>query len=157
MSYPEMEFLNLAVVPKSNASLTAAALTSVAQWAGFAVMQPVSVKRALFFVTTAVSANQTAPQVVVKSRPTYGSTSGAVVIATMTIPSGSSVGQVIYANCSDSVRVQAGYELSLEVSVAAADSGSATGAGFIGCIYEMSPDANANQSLLVAAAQNVGP
>jgi hypothetical protein len=157
MSYPEMEFINLAVAPKSAGYQTAANLAaSAAQWQGYAVMSPISIKRAMFFVTTAVSANSTAPQVAVKSRPTYGSATGAVTVVSVTVPSGSTAGQVIYASCSDNVRIQAGYELSLEVSVQAVDGNTATGAGFIGCIYEMSPDANANQALLVAASQNVG-
>lgn len=157
MSYPEMEFINLAVAPKSAGYQTAMNLAAAAaQWQGYAVMYPISIKRSMFFVTTAVSASTTAPQVAVKSRPTYGSATGAVVISTITIPSGATAGQVYYANVSDNVRIQVGYELSLECTVQAVDGTTATGAGFMGCIYEMSPDANQNMSFAVAAAQNIG-
>lgn len=150
--YPEMVMLSLAVYPKSNAHLTAASLTSAAVWAGFGVMSPISVKRVYAQVSTAVTASTTAPQVVVKSRPTYGSASGAVTLGTVIIPNSAAVGAVYYKDIADNVRVQAGYELSLEVSVAAADSGTAGGAAFIGCLYEMAPDSDVNQSLLIKSA-----
>lgn len=153
MGYPEMMDFGDVLKRKTNAPDTALNLAAAAaQYAGFAVLQPISIKRMLFFVTTQVTAGTTAPQVGFVQRPTYGSTSGAVTLGVMTIPTGTAVGKVVYKDISDSTRVLAGQELSMDIIRQAVDGGTAAGAGWLSMIWELSPDADANNSALIASA-----
>jgi hypothetical protein len=132
---------------KTNAEDTALNLAATAaQYSGYAVLQPVSVRRLMFFVTTATTFGLIAPKVAVTSRPTYGSTSNAVTIGTMTIATGLTAGNVVVKDISDNVRIPAGNELSLDINVQGTDSGTAQGAGWFGIIWELAPDADANQT-----------
>lgn len=157
MSYPEGVVYDGALKRRSNAADTAANLAATAaQWVGYAVVMPVSVIRVMFFVTTAVTAGLVAPVIAVKRRPTFGSSSGAVTIASMTIPNGAAAGKVYYqdivygSGSSSKVLVNAGEELSLDVATQATDSGTAAGAGFITIIYDPAVDADANQSNMIS-------
>jgi len=153
MGYPETHDYGNLVQPKSNATVTPANLAAAAgQWAGYYVAAAgVQVVRLYFFCTTAVTASTTAPQVAVKRRPTYGSSSGAVTIATMTIPSGTKAGQVlvqdvVYGSGTSNKYLNAGEELSLEVATQAADSGTAAGVGFITFEMDAPTDQVGNQT-----------
>ena len=151
--YPEMYMWSSCLKRKSNAEDTALNLAAAAaSYGGFAVLQPISVKRLLFMVTTQVTAGLTAPAVNFLSKPTYGNTSNQVTLGTLTITNGATVGQVFYKDLSDATRVSAGYELTLNASVQAVDSGTAAGAGWFGMIWEPAPDADANQSNLVKSS-----
>jgi hypothetical protein len=150
MSYPEMLMWNEVLKNKAGSFSTAVNVAgAAASYGGFAVMQPISLKRLLFFVTVQVTAGTTAPVVNWVSAPTYASSSGAVTLGTLTIPNGSAVGTVVYKDISDSTRVQAGYELTLNLQTQAADGGTAAGSGWMGMIWEPSPDADANNTKLV--------
>ena len=151
MSYPEMLMYGQCLKRKSNAEDTAVNLAAAAaSYGGYAVLMPINIKRFLFMVTTTVTSGLTAAQVQLLSRPTYGSSSGAVTLATLTIPTATAVGVVLYKDISDSTRVQAGYELQIQApSVQAVDGGTAAGTGWVGFLWEPSPDADAAEANLL--------
>lgn len=154
MSYPEMINYENSLKRKSNAIDTAVNLAAVAaSYAGYAVLQPVSVKRLMFFVTTQVTAGTTAPKIQLLSYPTYASATSAATLGTLTIPNGAAVGNVYFKDLSDATRVLAGAELAIQApSTQAADAGTAAGGGWVGFIWEPAPDADANNTKLVASA-----
>ena len=155
MPYPEQRDYGNLVIPKSGATTTAVNLAAAAgQWAGYLVVAPAQATRVFFIVTTAVTASVTAPAVAIKRRPTIGSTSGAVTLGTMTIPSGAAVGQVFYQDivygASGSTKYSnAGEEISLEVTVQASDAVTAAGAGFMTFEFECVSDSAANQTNMI--------
>lgn len=151
MSNPEYMVFSGELKRKSNAEDTALSVIQAAgQYAGYAVMRPINVKTLMFFVTTQITTGLVPCKVAVTSRPTYGSSSGAVTLGSMTIPTASAVGTVVIKEISDAVRVNAGNELSLDVAVQGTDSGTAAGAGFFQILWEPSTEADANQSKIVA-------
>lgn len=155
MGYPEMTSYE-SVILRAGTITTAANLAATAgQWVGFAVLSPIMATRLKFIVTTAVTAGTTAPVVAVKRRPTLGSSSNAVVLTSMTIPNGAAVGTVYYRDIpygsgTSNKYLNAGEELSLEVTTQATDGGTAAGAGFITVERENVVDQAANQSKMVA-------
>ena len=156
MGYPETVSYEATILRAGTPTTALNLAATAAQWIGFACLSPVMATRLKFVVTTAVSASTTAPVVAVKRRPTLGSSSGAVTIASMTIPSGASIGQVYYLDVSygsgtSNKYINAGEELSLECTVQATDGSSATGAGFFVCERENVIDQAANQTNMVAA------
>lgn len=151
MSY-DMQMLGHCLSWGSNAYLTAANLAATAaDWAVLKVQHPVQLKRISIFITTAVTAGQTAPQVTVWSRPTSATTANQVSLGVLTIPTAAAVGGVYYKEL-ESVRIPAGYDLALQVSRQAADAGTAAGAGFIGFLALADQEVPANQSKMVASA-----
>lgn len=154
MSYPEMIVYSEYIKRKSGAPDTAINLAAAAaSYAGYAVFQPISLKRLMFFVTTTVTAGTTAPKVGWLNYPTYANSSGAVTLGTITIPTGAAVGNVYYKDVSDATRILAGTELVLQAPLTqAADSGTAAGAGWMGMVWEPSPDADANNTKVIASA-----
>lgn len=163
MGYPETHDYGNLVQAKTNAAFTPANLAATAaQWTGYYVAAAgCQVVRLYFFCTTTCSYSTTAAQIAVKRRPTYGSSSGAVTIATMTIPSGTAVGKVLYQDivygsktsegiAASSLLLNAGEELSLEVVTQATDSSAAAGAGFITFEMDAPTDNAANMSNMTA-------
>lgn len=152
MAYNERMNIGLALSWGSNAYLTAANLAATAaDWAVIKVQHPVQVRRISIFITTAVTAGLIVPTVTVYRRPTTASTSGQVLLGTLTIPNGTAAGSVVYKEL-ESVRINAGEDLAFKVNVQATDGGTAAGAGFIGAIIEQDPEVPANQSKMIASA-----
>lgn len=155
MGYPEQVSYENIVLRAGTATTPANLAATAAQWVGYIAVSPVMATRLKFVVTTAVTAGTTAPVVAVKRRPTIGSTSGAVVLTSMTIPNGAAVGQVYYRDIpygsgTTNKYLNAGEELSYEVTTQAADGGTAAGAGFILVERENSVDQAANQTNMTA-------
>ena len=141
-----------AIVRASNAHDTAENLAATAAvYGGYYVMRPVKVTGFYFLVTTAVLAGTTAPVVEINRRPTPGSSSGEVQMASMTIPTASAAGKVLYKQI-EPVLCYPGDEISLEHVTQAADGGTAAGIGFYGFDYEVVSEAVANCGDLVASA-----
>lgn len=128
MAYSE-EYLGGCVIPSSTAPLSAQVLTSTGDKASFYLGEAIELSRLEFLVSAAVVAGLTAPVISVYARPTFGSTSGQILIGTLTIPTGTAAGQILYKNV-ESVKLEPGYTLVFNVSTAATDSGSAAGSGF---------------------------
>ena len=124
------EFISGAIVPKSNASLTAySASAAAADYASWAVMEQVQLTRIMLFVTTAIVGTTTAPVVAFYARPTPGSSSGQILLGKLTLPSGTAAGVVVYKEI-ESVKIPPGYDLAVVGDTQAV--GSAAGAGFAG-------------------------
>lgn len=152
MAYNERMHVGLALMWRSNAFLTGANLAATAaDWAEIHCHHPIQVRRISFGVTTAVTAGTTAPTVTVYRRPTAGSSSGQVLLGTLTIPNAQAAGTVVYKEL-ESVRVKAGEGLAFRVNVQAVDGGTAAGVGFPGALVELDPEVPANQSNMTASA-----
>lgn len=145
------EYIGGAIVPKSNASLTAASLVSAAVYASWAVMEQIQLTRIMLVVSTQTLTGLVAPVVTFWARPTPASSSGEVSLGTLTIPSGSTVGQVIYKDI-ESIKIPPGYDLCVEVTTAGTDGGSAAGAGFVGFKGFSNPEDPRNVAKMVKSA-----
>lgn len=151
MAYAERMHIGLALQWRTNAFLTGANLAATAaDWAEIHCHHPIQVRRITFGVTTQVTAGTTAPTVTVYRRPTAGSSSGQVLLGTLTIANGTVAGSIVYKEL-ESVRVKAGEGLAFRVNVQAVDGGTAAGVGFAGAIVEQDPEYPGNQSLMVAS------
>lgn len=135
------------IIPKSTAVFTAEDLTAAAAvHGGFLVMKQCKIKAIKFYVTTAINAT-TAPAVEFNRRPTYNSSSGEILLGTLTIPNGTAAGKVIVKEI-DPVTLVPGDELSLEHTVLA----SSAGAGFYGFEIMDDPEVVENQSNVIESA-----
>lgn len=152
MSYPDLTVYDQMLAAKSTGAATAANLAATAaQWVGYVACGAVQVRRIMFAVTTTVTAGLVAPVVQVQRRPTIGSATNAVSIVTMTIPTTTAAGKVVYKDVPYLATgiVNAGEELSLNVSTQATDSGTAAGAGYIRIQYDCPVDQAPNQTNMV--------
>lgn len=139
------------LIRKSNAHDTAENVAAAAAvYGGYYVTKPCQVTKFMFFVTTAVDADTTAPVVEVNQRPTPGSATGEVQIASITIPDGTAAGKMMYAYPATPIILNVGDELSFEHVTQAADTGTAAGAGFYD--VELVPMTSGTQSDAVESA-----
>lgn len=146
MSYPQHSYMG-AIVPKSTAVFTAEDLSaSPAVYGGFLVMKQCRIKAIMFYITTTISAT-TNPAIEVNRRPTYNSSSGEVLLGTITLPTTTAAGKVMYKLLTPTT-LYPGDELSLEHTVQA----SSAGAGFYGFEIELDPETAPNQTNMVASA-----
>lgn len=84
-------------------------------------------------------------------RPTHGSTSGEVLLGTLTVPAATAVGKTIYKNVvldDVTVSLNAGEELVVKLATAATTSGKA----ICNFVADEDPEVDLNQSNLVASA-----
>ena len=139
-------------IRKSNALDTAEVLSaSAAVYGGYLVTKQCKIKRLMFYVTTAVAADTTAPVVEFNRRPTYNNASGEILLGQLTLPDGAAAGKVYYKDISPVV-LYPGDELSFEHVTQAVDGSAAAGAGFYAFEIEEDPEVPANQSNMVASA-----
>lgn len=151
MSYTQ-ESLAGTLLRLSNAHDTAQSLVAApGVYGAYLVTRSMKVKRIMFYVTTQSLTATVAPVVEFKRRPTYNSATGELSIGTLTIPSGSTVGQVIYKDVTP-YSLFAGDVFSLQLKTQGTDPGAAAGAGFFGFELEDDPETPANQSKMVASA-----
>ena len=151
MSYTQKTGLGY-LIPASNAFDTAENLAAAAAVYGeFYVTKPCSVTELRFIVTLAIAASTTAPVVKVKRRPTPGSDSGAVDIATITIPTGTAAGKVMVKRVAP-VQLNVGDSLCFQHVTQAVDASAAAGTGFYDAVLEIDEEADGNQSDLVVSA-----
>lgn len=126
-------------------------LTAVADIQYFPMLQNQVLQRAGLMVTTAVVSTG-AVVVNIIARPTHGSTTGQVVLGTISVPAAAVVGSTYYKDFADNLTViQAGYELVFSVLTAAAGGGAA-GAVLSMALLDLDPETPLNQSKLVASA-----
>ena len=149
MAYTEL--MRGGLVRKSNAHDTAEVLTAaVGVYGGYLVTKRMVLKRFLFYVTADIAASTTAPKVVVKRWPAYNSSVGEVTCASLTIPTGTAAGKVVYKDLAP-VEFFPGDELCFEHTVQTGD-GTAAGAGFYDVIMDLEPEVPANESDMIASA-----
>lgn len=122
-------------------------LTSNAVIKKFAFFRPAIIRRVGIAISTACN-SAGAIIVKVKKYPTFGSNSGAVDLATITIPAAQAAGGVVYKVLSPSAKLVEGDELVFEVTTAATVAGKGT------CMFDAddSPEVVLNNSDLVASA-----
>lgn len=150
MSYTNGAVYAGTILRKSNALDTPEDLSAAAAvYGGYLIAKQCKITRIAFYVTTAVVATTTAPVVEFNRRPTYNSASGEIALGTLTIPTGTAAGKILYKDI-DPVTLFPGDELSFEHTVQAV--GSAAGAGFYAFdIYE-DPEVVGNQADMIASA-----
>ena len=112
----------------------------------FAIQHQVEVKRVMFQLSTAVSSSVSAV-VAVKYYPVIGSSSNAVTVATLTIPTGTAAGVIIYKDINEYIAVPGG-EIVFDVTTAA----TSTGIGVAGFWCNLDPEYVTNQTNMVASA-----
>lgn len=112
-------------------------------------VKPCVINEVQFHVTDeAISGTTTAPTVVFTKRPTPNSATSEEVVATLTLPSGTAVGKVIYkANLSVAFEVGDSLEISHTVGV-----GTPTGQGIASAICSDNPENRTNMSDMIASA-----
>lgn len=151
MSYPNKMGLGY-LIRASNAFDTAENLAATAAVYGeYYVTKPCSIAELRFHVSTVILAGTTAPVIEVNRRPTPGSASGEVLIAQITIPSGTAAGKVMVKRFAP-VQLNVGDSLSFEHVTQAADPGTETGAGFYDVVLHLDEESDDNQSDLVVSA-----
>lgn len=151
MAYTE-EISVGAIAPASAAPYTALSLVGApAVYSIYNVMSRFKLSRIMLKVSTLVATSTTAAQVSFYQRPTPGSTSGEVLIGTLTIPTGTAVGKVLYKDV-ESVSLQVGQDLVVKLAVQGADGSSAAGAGFAGFVGMLDPeDARSEANMILSA------
>lgn len=139
------ELLSPCVLPTSAPS-TAQSLASTGDILVYNFGETIVVTRIMVLISTTVSSSSSVV-VNVYQRPTYGSTSGQVLIGTLTIPTGTAAGSIMYKNI-ESVKVPQGSQLAFNVGTAA----SSAGAGF--CMFKsfMASEDPRNVSAMIASA-----
>lgn len=140
------------LIRASNAFDTAEVLSaSAAVYGEYYVTKPCSVSELRFIVSTAIAASTTAPVIKIKQRPTPGSDTGAVDIASITIPDGTAAGKVMVKRVAP-FQLNVGDSLCFQHVTQAADASAAAGAGFYDVVLEIDEEADGNQSDLVVSA-----
>lgn len=115
------------------------------------VAQKLQITRIMFYVTTAIAASVTPPQVAFKKRIIQGSASGGSTIGTLILPDLTAAGKVVYKDVTP-VALEVGDVLCLEHTVQAVDGSSAAGVGYYMWECQLSPEYKANQADMVASA-----
>lgn len=136
------ELLHGCVLPTSAPS-SAQSLASVADIMIYNIGEQITVSRIMLQVSTAPTV--TAPVVSVYARPTYGSSSGQILIGTLTIPVATVAGTIVYKNV-ESVKIPQGYQLAFSVTTAAS-----AGAGYSQFKAFMSSEDPKNVSAMLAS------
>lgn len=151
MSYSE-EDLSKAIVPSSNAALTACNLAaSTGDYALWYVGEQVQITRIAAIVSTALVADVTAPVLTFYARPTFGSTGSQVTIGTLTFPDLTAAGKIVYKNV-ESAKIPQGYTIAVARSTQASSSGTAAGACFVMMKGFQAVEDPRNSSLMIASA-----
>jgi hypothetical protein len=116
-------------------------------------VKPCVIKRLMFNISEAVLAATTAPQVRFSKRVLQGSDTGAVVLGSLTLPSGAAVGEVYYKDI-DPVQFQVGDTLKVENTVQTVDpgSGTETGQGYYAFEADESPEEAVENSEMIESA-----
>ncbi len=131
------------LVRKSNAHDTEETLTTAGVYGGYLVTKPCAISEFKFYVATAVTG---APVVEVNRRPIYNSATGEVLVAQITVPTGTAAGSVVSKRFAP-VQLNVGDELSFEmVTIATA------GGGFYDVVLHFDAESDGNQSDLITSA-----
>lgn len=119
-----------AIVPNGTGVLVADVLTAAGVHGEYLILQRARIQRIYAAITTVVLSGTAAAVVTVWKRSAPGVTASQVSLGTLTIPTGSAVGKVIYKDITQ-VELASGDAIAFEVTTAATDAGTPTG----GCIY----------------------
>lgn len=109
-----------------------------------------TISRLMFHVTDeAISGTTTAPTVVFTKRPTPNSATSEVVVGTLTLPSGTAVGKMIYKDLDTPITFEPGDVLEISHTVGV---GTPTGQGIANAVCEDAPEVPGNTVDMVASA-----
>lgn len=97
----------------------------------------------------AASGTSVAPTVVVTKRVTPLSSSGAVSVATITVPTGTAIGKIVRKKVTTPVRFAPGESMHIAWVIG---TGTPTGIGTFSALFEESPETLANNSDMVESA-----
>ncbi len=151
MSYSE-EIVDKALVPSSNAFLTACNLAAAAGDYGLLYAgEQVVITRIMAIVTTTMVADVTAPVLTFYARPTFGTTTGQVTIGTLTVPDLTAAGKILYKNI-ESAKIPQGYTIAVNRSTQASSSGTAAGACLVMLKSFVAVEDPRNVTLMIASA-----
>lgn len=123
---------------------------TAADYGQFYVCRPIKVTGFYFYVTTLIEASTLNPSVALTRRITPGSDTGAVVMSTMALPTGTAAGKVVYEFI-EPVLCYPGDAILLDHTVQCTDAGTAAGVGYYGFDYEVVAEAVSNCGDWVAA------
>lgn len=110
------------------------------------LMEDARVSRLYCKVTTAINSASAATAVQFRAQPTYGSSSGAVVLGTIILPHNTAANVMIYKDI-DPVNVPANYQIIADVTVAS----TTAGAALAGVLMQYDPETAANQDIVASA------
>lgn len=151
MAYPQSALVGEPATWASNAFLTALQLSAATgDWAVQNVHASLIIRRISFFIKTPVTCGTATPVITVFKRVTTNSTTSQVAIGTLTIPTATAVGKVIFKDLS-SIRVSPGHDIAFAITTQGTDSGTATGAGFCSYIAEIDPEYFGNLTNMTAS------
>lgn len=156
MSYPSQgnlsEFFIPVIAVAGTSSIPLAAIdigASSGDHGDFVCMRPCTVKQLLFAVTLEnVSGTVTPPTVVFTKRVTPGTSSGGSAMGTLTIPSGTAIGKVVYKKITP-VDFAIGDCVHIAWTIG---SGTPTGQGNADVFAEYSPEIAGNNSDMIESA-----
>jgi hypothetical protein len=140
-------FIPLGTTPLGTETVSAA----VAVHGEMICMKSCRVTRLLFYISTAIAADTTAPVVTFRKRPTPNSSSGQSTIGALTLPNLTAIGKVVYKDVSP-VNLDVGDSVCFDHTTQAVDGSAAAGAGYYGFECEDRPDEAANQTDMVESA-----
>lgn len=114
----------------------------------FTCIKSCNVKRLMFSVTNEdVAGTTTAPTVVFRKQPTPNSTASMVAVGTLTVPTGTAIGKVVYKEVDVAFAVGDNLQISWTVGV-----GAPTGQGVASLEAYLDPEAPGNNSDMIASA-----
>lgn len=149
MGYPQQD-ISHSIFRSSNAHDTACVLTTAADYGGYGISKRIVMKRIKIMISTLTATSTLNPVVTVYRRVTYASQTNAVAIGTLTIPTGSAVGTVIYKDVGQ-FQLQPGDQLWFKVTTAGTDASSAAGAGFFAFDFDLEPEEASNETKMIAS------
>lgn len=157
MGYPQSGGLNayfIADIPVGTQTLGVSQLTTIDLSAAagtqgeWICMKPCTIKQLQFVVSdVAVVGTTTAPSVVFKKRPTPNSTASQSVVGTLTIPTGTAIGKVLYKEVETDFSIGDSLQITWVQAV-----GSAAGKGLPSVLAFDDPEAPANMSDMIVSA-----
>lgn len=156
MAYSE-EFLGGAIVPQDNKPLTPLNLVgSTGDYAQWLVGARCKLTRVMVMIDVVIATSTANAVVSIYRRPNYGpsgsgSSSGQVLLATITVPTGTAIGKILYKNI-ESVSLKAGEVLCAKLTTQGTDGSSATGKGYV--LFSAFPvfEDPANEANMIASA-----
>jgi len=146
------EYVTPCLIPSSAAAQTALSLVGgVADYASWYAGEQFILTRLMIIVSTTTATSTANPVVTFYARPTFGSTTGQISIGTITVPTGTAAGAILYKNV-ESVKIPPGYTLTARLTTQGTDASAAAGAGFVMFKGFVAPEDPRNVSLMVASA-----
>lgn len=102
----------------------------------YAVTKRVELTRIGVWMKIAAATSTANAVVTFRLRPTFGSATGQTVLGTITVPTGSAIGTIVFKDVTPVV-IPVGYTVAMDLTTAGTDASAATGTGV--CLVELQP------------------